>query len=133
MVSRGSTMVLGHWVSQSSDNSYSITQMAKGGRCVYEQRHVGMTPSSTIDAIGGLPRLYKLCTADGVSPIMGYPPTVGFRLASMLFRYPPWLHVSFPPRTITLTPHFARVIEVKQVISTPINSRLIGLSIGHNI
>ena len=33
-------MVLDHWFSQSSENSYSITQTAKGGRCVYEQRHV---------------------------------------------------------------------------------------------
>ena len=35
-------MVLDHWVSQSSDNSYSIiTQTVKGGRCVYEQKTCG--------------------------------------------------------------------------------------------
>ena len=39
------SMVLDHSVSQSSENSHSRTQTAEGGRCVYEQRHVGMRQS----------------------------------------------------------------------------------------
>ena len=39
-------MVLDHSVPQSSDNSHSSrTQTVEGGRCVYEQRHVGMRQS----------------------------------------------------------------------------------------
>ena len=39
MISRESTVVLDHWVSQLSENTYSITQTVKGGRCVCDQRH----------------------------------------------------------------------------------------------
>ena len=38
-------MVLDHSVSQSSENSHSRTQTVEGGKCVYEQRHVGMRQS----------------------------------------------------------------------------------------
>ena len=38
-------MVLDHSVSLSFENSRSRTQTVKGGRCVYEQRHVGMRQS----------------------------------------------------------------------------------------
>ena len=37
--------MLDHSVSQSSENSHSRTQTVEGGRCVYEQRHVGMKQS----------------------------------------------------------------------------------------
>ena len=37
--------VLDHSVSRSSENSHSRTQTVEGGRCVYEQRHVGMRKS----------------------------------------------------------------------------------------
>ena len=38
-------MVLDHSVSQSSYNSHGRTQTVEGGRCAYEQRHVGMRQS----------------------------------------------------------------------------------------
>ena len=38
-------MVLDHSVSQSSENSQSRIQTVEGGRCVYEQKHVGMGQS----------------------------------------------------------------------------------------
>ena len=36
------SMVLDHSMSQSSENSHSRTQTVEGGRCAYEQKHVGM-------------------------------------------------------------------------------------------
>ena len=42
------SVVLDRSVSQSSENSHSRTQTVKGGRCVYEQRHVDMRQSSIL-------------------------------------------------------------------------------------